>query len=251
MSQTDLVYGFHAVHALLQCHPQQAVQLQMTRQVAAARGKLLLQLAEQHGVEVCFVSAQQLPHKVAHQGIVMAVKQLPSYDEHDLLQWVSEAAGADAASPLLLLILDGVQDPHNLGACLRTANAHGVSAVVIPRRQAVGVTATVRKVACGAVEATPVVEVTNLARCLQSLQQQGVWLVGLDAQAEMPLAETDLKTHVAMVMGGEAQGMRRLTKSHCDFLVHIPMQGSVSSLNVSAATAICLYEACRQRRHLP
>jgi 23S rRNA (guanosine2251-2'-O)-methyltransferase len=147
-----------------------------------------------------------------------------------------------------LLVLDGVQDPHNLGACLRSADAAGVDAVIVPKDKAAGLTPVVRKVACGAAENVPFFQVTNLARTLRDLQERGIWLIGAAGEAESSLYQADLRGPLALVMGAEEQGMRRLTREHCDVLVNIPMAGSVESLNVSVATGICLFEAVRQRR---
>ena len=152
------------------------------------------------------------------------------------------------ATEPLLLILDGVQDPHNLGACLRTADAAGVSAVIAPRDRAVGLTPTVRKVACGAAEAIPFIQVTNIARTLRELKDRGIWLVGADGAAEMDIFSAGLRGPLGLVMGAEGEGLRRLTREHCDFLVRIPMAGTLESLNVSVATGICLFEAVRQRQ---
>jgi 23S rRNA (guanosine2251-2'-O)-methyltransferase len=163
-------------------------------------------------------------------------------DEHDLLDLVGRAG-----KQTLLIILDGVQDPHNLGAILRTADAGGVTAVVAPRDRAVSVTETVRRIACGGAERVPFVQVTNLARAMGKLQEAGVWLVGTDDSAETTLWAADLTGPLALVMGFEGSGLRRLTKEHCDRMVRIPMRGSVESLNVSVATGICLFEALRQR----
>jgi 23S rRNA (guanosine2251-2'-O)-methyltransferase len=151
------------------------------------------------------------------------------------------------AEPPLLLILDGVTDPHNLGACLRTADAAGVHALIVPRDKACGLTAVVRKVASGAAETVPFVQVTNLARTLKALKQRNIWLVGTDLDTEQDIYEADLSGPLALVMGAEGKGMRRLTREQCDFLVKLPMRGSVQSLNVSVSTGICLYEAVRQR----
>lgn len=150
--------------------------------------------------------------------------------------------------PPFLLILDGVQDPHNLGACLRSADAAGVHAVIAPKDRAVSLTDTVRKIACGAAEHVPFVTVTNLARTLKELKEAGLWLVGTADGAEQSLYDIDLTGPLALVMGAEGKGLRRLTREHCDFLVHIPMAGSVECLNVSVATGVCLFEAVRQRR---
>ena len=149
--------------------------------------------------------------------------------------------------PPLLLVLDGVTDPHNLGACLRTADAAGVHAVIIPKDKSATLNSTVRKVACGAAEVVPLVAVTNLARALEKLRQKGLWVVGTAGDAEQTLYQQDMTGPLILVMGAEGTGMRRLTREHCDYLVHLPMQGSVSSLNVSVATGVCLFEAQRQR----
>ncbi len=165
-----------------------------------------------------------------------------NYDEEDLFHILEKSD-----KPAFLLILDGVQDPHNLGACLRTANAAGVQAVVVPKDRSVYITPTVRTVACGAAEKTPLVRVTNLARCLDRLKKAGVWLVGTADQSEKSLYEIDLKGPLALVMGAEGTGLRWLTADKCDFLAMLPMAGTVESLNVSVATGVCLYEAVRQR----
>jgi 23S rRNA (guanosine2251-2'-O)-methyltransferase len=149
--------------------------------------------------------------------------------------------------PPFLLILDGVTDPHNLGACLRTADAVGVQAVIVPKDKSASLSPTVRKVACGAAETVPLVRVTNLARFMRGLRDDGVWLIGTAGEAGSTLYQADFKGAVALVMGAEGKGMRRLTREHCDLLINIPMQGQVDSLNVSVATGVCLYEALRQR----
>ena len=154
----------------------------------------------------------------------------------------------DLVGPPFLLILDEIQDPHNLGACLRTADAAGIQAVIAPRDNAVGLTPTVAKVASGAAETVPYVQVTNLARTLDSLKARGIWLVGLAGEAEADLYGIDLQGPIALVLGGEGRGLRRLTRERCDYLARLPMLGTVESLNVSVATGICLYEALRQRR---
>ena len=159
------------------------------------------------------------------------------------------AFASDKQRPLLFLVLDGVTDPHNLGACLRSGNAAGVDAVIIPQDKAVGLTAVVRKVASGAAETTPLVVVKNLARCIGSLQQQGVWVMGAAGETDSSLYDLDLTGHLALVMGSEGSGLRRLTRERCDQLFAIPMLGTVESLNVSVASGICLFEANRQRSH--
>ena len=177
-----------------------------------------------------------------HQGAIARYEAAKPTDEKELPGLVEAAAGK-----ALLLVLDGVQDPHNLGACLRTAAAAGVTAVVIPKDKAAPINATVRKVSAGAADRLPVVSVTNLARTLRELQKLGVWIYGLDGTAPAPIHATDLTGNVALVLGGEGEGMRRLTRETCDGLVSIPMPGEMESLNVSVATGVALFEAVRQR----
>jgi 23S rRNA (guanosine2251-2'-O)-methyltransferase len=186
-----------------------------------------------------------------HQGVVARYAAAKTYSEDDLPELVEAAAGR-----ALLLILDGVQDPHNLGACLRSAAAAGVTAVVIPKDKAVQVNATVRKTSAGAADSIPVVRVTNLARTMREIQQLGVWIYGLAGEATGSLYALDLRGNVALALGGEADGLRRLTREHCDQLVTIPMPGlaaapGVESLNVSVAAGVTLFEAVRQRLITP
>ncbi len=239
-----LIYGIHAVQALIETHPEliKAVYCQESRQ--DQRLQKLLNMADVQGIKLLLSTRpelDQLAESLQHQGIVAECHNLPSYGEGDLAPLLA------GDHPKLLLVLDGVQDPHNLGACLRSANALGASLVIAPKDNSVGMTPVVRKVSCGASEATPFVQVTNLARVLRSLKEQGFWLVGTSAEATLNLGDADLKGNIVLVMGGEGNGLRRLTEELCDFLVKIPMQGTVSSLNVSVATAIALYEAQRQR----
>jgi len=178
-----------------------------------------------------------------HQGVVAECNVAAS--SQLALNIAELLSGIDGAP--FLLVLDGVQDPHNLGACLRSADAAGVHAVIVPRDRAVGITPVVSKVACGAAEHVPLIQVTNLARALRQLQDEGVWLLGADERAETSLFDADLKGPLALVLGAEGQGLRRLTREQCDVLISVPMAGSVSSLNVSVATGVCLFEAVRQR----
>jgi len=245
MNNTSLIYGLHAATALLETHPElvRCLYLQANRQ--DERISHLLRLAERAHIphqQKTRLELTQLVQQAEHQGVVVECKEQPQYSEADLPQLIEKATKPD-----LILVLDGVQDPHNLGACLRSANAFGVSLVIIPKNNSVGLTPVVRKVACGAAEITPLIVVTNLARTLRFLQEQAYWLIGTAADAKKSLGEMDFKGNVVLVMGGEADGLRHLTQEHCDFLASIPMQGSVSSLNVSVATAVCLYEAQRQR----
>ncbi|PUV48591.1 23S rRNA (guanosine(2251)-2'-O)-methyltransferase RlmB, partial [Cronobacter sakazakii] len=176
-----------------------------------------------------------------HQGIVARVKPGRQYGENDLPDLL-----AAHAQPFLL-ILDGVTDPHNLGACLRSADAAGVHAVIVPKDRSAQLNATAKKVACGAAESVPLIRVTNLARTMRLLQEENVWIVGTAGEADHTLYQSKMTGPLALVMGAEGEGMRRLTREHCDELISIPMAGSVSSLNVSVATGICLFEAVRQR----
>lgn len=183
----------------------------------------------------------RIAHGVRHQGIVAHYAAARNFDEDDLPGLIA------AAEKPLLLLLDGVQDPHNFGACLRSAAAAGVTAVVVPRDKSAPVNATVRKTSAGAADRIPVARVANLSRTMKDLQQAGVWFVGLAGEADKSLYDIDLSGPIGIVMGGEGEGLRRLTREHCDFLAKIPMPGSVESLNVSVATGIALFEAVRQR----
>jgi len=242
---SQLVFGLHPVRALLQRQPDRVVQLWMQQGRDDARAAELRQLAREHGLRVHARPAADLDRMVeggVHQGVVAEVSPAAVLGEDDLDGLVS-AAGPTA----MLLVLDGVQDPHNLGACLRTADAAGVTAVVAPRDRAAGLTPVARKVATGAAESVPFIQVTNLARTLASLKRAGVWIVGTEAEAPRTVHEADLTGPLAVVMGAEGGGMRRLTREACDFTVRLPMRGVVESLNVSVATGIILYEALRQR----
>jgi 23S rRNA (guanosine2251-2'-O)-methyltransferase len=241
-----IVYGVHAVKALLERHPGRVRQLWLQPGRDDARAAELRRLAALRGARVATRPAAELDRLAgggAHQGVVAEVTPAAAHSEDDL-EDIVRGAGRDT----LLLVLDGVQDPQNLGACLRTADAAGVHAVVAPRDRAVGLTAAACKVAAGAAETVPFVQVTNLARALARLRRLGVWLVGTDADAETELHQADLKGPLAVVMGAEGTGMRRLTREACDFRVRLPMRGVVESLNVSVAAGVVLYEALRQRR---
>ncbi len=246
----ELIYGIHAVDALLRRQPAaiQCLLVQAGRE--DKRMVALLALARNQGVTIQARARRELDELVEgrHQGVVAEVAGAAAsadnlWDETDLLGFVD-----DADAPLLILVLDGVTDPHNLGACLRSADAAGADAVVVPKDKSADLNPTVRKVACGAAETVPFVRVTNLARTLAALKDKGVWLYGAAGEAETSLYQVDLSGSVALVMGAEGSGLRRLTREVCDFLVKLPMAGSVSSLNVSVATGICLFEARRQRQ---
>ncbi|MCS5563903.1 23S rRNA (guanosine(2251)-2'-O)-methyltransferase RlmB [Marinobacter qingdaonensis] len=240
----EYVFGWHAVEAVLKREPErlQRVWIQTGRQ--DKRVKVITDALNDLGVRWQVVHRKELDERVAgvHQGIVAAVSESREWTEDDLL---AQLAGQDAAP--FLLVLDGVTDPHNLGACMRTADAVGVQAVIVPKDKSASLTPVARKVACGAAETVPFVRVTNLARFLRTLKDQGVWLIGTAGEAKATLFQADFKGPVALVMGAEGKGMRRLTREHCDQLINIPMLGHVDSLNVSVATGVCLYEALRQR----
>ncbi|HEV7163789.1 MAG TPA: 23S rRNA (guanosine(2251)-2'-O)-methyltransferase RlmB [Gammaproteobacteria bacterium] len=245
MKELELIYGLHTVTAVLEGGGQVHA-LWMLDSRHDDRLNKVAALAEKAGVKVMRVPRAELDRitdGARHQGVAAQAEGAELRDEGGigpLLDGLKE--------PPFLLVLDGVQDPHNLGACLRSANAAGVHAVIAPRDKSAGLTAVARKVASGAAEATPFFQVTNLARTLRELKDRNIWFVGLAGEADQTLYELDLKGPLAIVMGAEGEGMRRLTKEHCDFLAKIPMDGSVESLNVSVATGVALFEATRQRR---
>ncbi len=256
MSRRDetYVFGIHAAASALRDRPAALVELRLAAPVANPRLQRLRETADAAGVPVLEVERSVLDRCAAgvrHQG-VMAVLRMGKRGGKGARKAAAEEALetllSGIAEPPFLLVLDGVQDPHNLGACLRSAAAAGVHAVIVPKDRAAGLTPTVRKVACGAAERLPLFQVTNLARTLRRLQQQGLWIVGTDAAATQSLYETDLGGPLALVLGAEEKGLRRLTRESCDFLVAIPMAGAMESLNVSVAAGICLFEARRQRR---
>lgn len=240
-----MIFGLHAVQAVLERQPKRLRELYVQEGRRDRRLNELLALARQAGLVVKELPRAELDNMVEgrHQGVVAAALPLQASSEKDLPALV-EAAGRRA----LLLILDGVTDPHNLGACLRSADAAGVTAVVVPKDNSAGLTAVAQKVACGAAETVPFITVTNLARSMKKLQEAGVWMVGLAGEAEQSLYQHDLRGPIALVMGAEGSGLRRLTRENCDFLASLPMAGAVSSLNVSVATGVCLFEAVRQRQ---
>ena len=240
----DWIYGIHAVHTMLKSAPQRVKELYVQRGRLDDRLQKIHKLAEQHGVALQWATVKQLDGKAEgrHQGVMALCSPGETYDESFLLK-LAEERGRDA----FFLMLDGVTDPHNLGACLRAADGAGVQAVIVPKDNSVGLTPVVSKVACGAAETMPLVMVTNLTRTLEKLQQQGAWVVGTTGDAEQLIYDIDLKGPMVLVMGAEGAGMRQLTQKQCDFLVKLPMAGGVSSLNVSVATGICLYEVVRQR----
>ena len=241
----ELLIGIHAVEAALNHDVGNLVELYIESDSHNTRVKELGERARELGVKPHARNRAALDKMTGggrHQGVVGYYNAPAPLPESALAELV-EKAGRDT----LLLVLDGVTDPHNFGACLRSAEAAGVTAVVIPKDRAAGVTPTVRSASAGAADRVPIVAVTNLARALKGLKNAGVWLVGLAGGSEQSVYAVDLKGPLAIVLGGEGEGMRRLTRENCDFLAHIPMRGDVESLNVSVATGIALFEALRQR----
>ncbi|QNM94863.1 23S rRNA (guanosine(2251)-2'-O)-methyltransferase RlmB [Chitinimonas koreensis] len=243
MSNKRILHGFHAVTARLARLPDSVLELYVARGRHDPRMAELLKLAERQGRRVIPADPARLDGLAGHQrhqgvaAVIDANKTFMSLE--DVLE--------DLAEPPLLLVLDGVTDPHNLGACLRVADAMGVHAVIAPKDKSVGITATVSKVACGAAEVLPYIVVTNLARTLRDIKDAGIWIAGTDMDADTDLFHFDQTGPLAWVMGAEGHGMRRLTREHCDVLVNIPMFGTVESLNVSVASGMCVAESRRQR----
>ncbi len=244
---TGVVFGVHAVKALIASGAGRIAGIWL--QAGQARGRLrdIAARAREAGIPIeersRFEIEDRVGERVRHQGVVALLSSERSAGtEADL-----EGLVSNRAAPALLLVLDGVQDPHNLGACMRTADAAGVQAIVVPRHRAVGLTPTVCKVACGAAETVPLIEVSNLGRCLRRLKSLGVWVVGASATAERTIYRSDFTVPLAIVLGAEGAGLRRKTAEHCDYLASIPLAGEVSSLNVSVAAGVCLFEVVRQR----
>jgi 23S rRNA (guanosine2251-2'-O)-methyltransferase len=246
VAERNLVHGLHAVRWLLKRHPERVRQVWLRGGRDDARVQEIAELARAAGISVQRADTRvldQLEADAVHQGVIADVRPSQAWTDVELMDHLENLEGA---APLLL-ILDGVQDPHNLGACLRTADACGVHAVVVPRDRAAGLTSTVRKVAAGAAETVPLVTVTNLARTLRALKERNIWLAGTAADAEQTTTDAKLSGALGVVMGSEGEGLRRLTRESCDFLVRLPMNGAVESLNVSVATGMVLYEVLRQR----
>ncbi|AXB32611.1 23S rRNA (guanosine(2251)-2'-O)-methyltransferase RlmB [Vibrio campbellii] len=240
----EFIYGIHAVKAVLEREPERFIEAYVLKGRQDDRLMPIL-----NDLQVCGVSIQQMTRKTLddkanganHQGIIARVKAAKQLNENDI-----DGILAQHESPLLL-VLDGVTDPHNLGACLRNADAAGAAAIIVPKDRSAPMNATVSKVACGAAEVVPLIRVTNLARTMRTLKEQGIWFVGTAGEATHDIYQAKLTGPLAIVMGAEGDGMRRLTRETCDDLIKIPMAGSVSSLNVSVASGICLFEAVRQR----
>lgn len=241
----EWLYGLHAVRAALEQADTQITALWLDEGRFDRPLQQIAKLAGERGVESFRVKREALDARLPgarHQGVIARCLAPPILTEESLFTLLDSLE-----EPPLLLILDGVQDPHNLGACLRTAEACGAHAVVAPKDRAVGLTSIARKVASGAAERIPFVQVTNLARVMDRLRERGLWLVGMVIDGKGSLYEVALEGPLGLVLGAEDRGLRRLTREHCDRLVHIPMHGKVGSLNVSVTAGVCLFEACRQR----
>lgn len=247
---TEIQFGLHAVLSALESDAKRIQEIIILKDRKDQRIQKVIDAARQNATKIRFqprlefdriLKKQDIP-EARHQGVLALCTVMESLDEGDL-----ETLLHGLKEPALLLVLDGVTDPHNLGACLRTADAAGVHAVIAPKDKSASLTSTAIKVACGAAEHVPFIQVTNLARTLKYLQQSGVWIIGTAGEATQSVHQAKLTGAMALVMGAEGDGMRRLTRDTCDDLVFIPMQGSVSSLNVSVATGVCLFEIVRQR----
>ncbi|MDN3921789.1 23S rRNA (guanosine(2251)-2'-O)-methyltransferase RlmB [Roseateles violae] len=247
MSSNKILFGFHAVTVRLKTHPKSITEVHIDASRRDQRMRGFVERVKEAGVKLVDSDDERLGKLAGsprHQGVVARVNAIAM--QHSLDAVMEDLEAAEQLP--LLLVLDGVTDPHNLGACLRVADGAGAQAVVAPKDHAVGLNATVAKVASGAAETVPYLMVTNLARALKELKERDVWVVGTSDQAEKSIYDIDLNRPVALVLGAEGEGMRQLTAKTCDELVSIPMQGAVESLNVSVAAGVCLYEALRQRR---
>ncbi len=240
------IYGIHAVEGVLKRRPKQIEVLWLDQRRRDQRLHSLESLARRQNVTIQYTTSEQIEQisgGANHQGVYATVTSTEAKSESHLDELLTQSD-----HPLLLLVLDGVTDPHNLGACLRSADGAGVDAVIAPKDRACGLNATVSKVASGAAESVPFIQVTNLARTLRTIKDAGVWLIGTALEENsQSLYNCDLTGHLAIVMGAEGKGLRRLSRELCDVLVYLPMAGDVQSLNVSVATGITLYEAVRQR----
>ncbi len=242
--KVEIVFGFHAVESALKNDPANILELWVEENRHDKRIKYLTDEVKRQGISVEHVKKKDLEKRCNSrktQGIAARYRNLLAQSETSLSELLKK-------DDVFLLILDGVQDPHNLGACLRTADAAGVDAVIAPKDRAAGLTPTVRKVACGAAESVSFIQVTNLARILKQLKDADVWIIGTAGEADAELYDIDLKGKLAIVMGAKEKGMRRLTRENCDQLVKLPMAGQVESMNVSVTTGACIFEAVRQRR---
>lgn len=243
-AKNDYVYGIHSIRSAIEVEPERVIEVYVLKGREDSKFNALVKEIMELGIRVNEVSRKALDEKVfggVHQGIVAKLKSAKVKGDNELNEFL------DTIKEPFLLILDNVTDPHNLGACLRSADGAGVNAVIMPRDKSAALTAVAKKVACGAGETVPVFYVTNLARAMKELKDRDIRIIGTAGETEKNIYDTDLSGPLAMVMGAEDVGMRRLTRENCDELVKIPMLGKVSSLNVSVATGVCLFEALRQR----
>ncbi len=249
MAQThEWLYGIHALTAVLEREPQRILEIYIAKGRDDERLHTLINLARKNGLGIQFCNKKILDDKAqgeSHQGVVARAQPAKALTENDLDEIITHAQNMGKAP--FLLVLDGVTDPHNLGAVLRSADAAGVDAVIVTKDKSASLNATVRKVACGAADVIPLIQVTNLSRTLAELQEKAIWVVGTAGEATQSVFDCKMDGPIALVMGAEGKGMRRLTRERCDELIKLPMHGTVSSLNVSVATGICLYEILRQR----
>tara|TARA_B100000767_G_scaffold269395_1_gene291165 strand:- start:645 stop:1382 length:738 start_codon:yes stop_codon:yes gene_type:complete len=245
MSEERIIYGFHSITSLIRIDPLSIKEIFIDEYRTDGRVSDLMKLIEIHKIKYYLSNKERLDGFVAsqkHQGVVAKI-----YEVKDKYVTIEDIVEADQSGPLLLLILDGIEDPHNLGACFRVADAMGVNAIVCPKDNAVGLNATVRKVASGGAESIPFVVVTNLARTIRYLKDNGIFIYGTDDTSDKSLNQINFNGSIALIMGSEGKGMRRLTRELCDDIFSIPMLGQVESLNVSVASGICLYEINRQK----
>ena len=256
MSSPKVLFGFHAVGVRLKTAPKSIIEIYYEPTRRDARMRQFIEKVNESGVRLIEADGLRLAKLAGshgHQGVAARVQEIKQVHSLDELLENLEAANAELPvaerTPPLILVLDGVTDPHNLGACLRVADGAGAHAVIAPKDHAAGINATVAKVASGAAETVPYFMVTNLARTLGELKERNIWVIGTSDQATQTIYQADFKGAVALVLGAEGDGMRQLTAKTCDQLVSIPMRGAVESLNVSVASGICLYEAVRQRSH--
>jgi len=242
---SDFAYGLHAVHAVLVSRSEYVQEVWIQTGIHNNHIKQLVSFIEEKNVALRFVDKVRMDRKAQgkHQGVLAIVQSAPIYRENDLYTLLDTLK----STPFLLL-LDGITDPHNLGACIRSADAAGVHAVIAPKDKTAPLNAVACKVSCGATEQVPFITVTNLVRTMKALQERGIWLIGTASEAKQSIYQTKIDGSVGLVMGSEDKGLRRLTREHCDELANIPMTGSVSSVNVSVATGICLFEAVRQKQ---
>jgi len=244
MANDDLIFGINPIQQLLAHNPSKIIEIFISSGKDEKRTQEIIAAAKEQDISVQRIDVKKLDKWLEgqnHQGVMAKITPTAVLTESVLPGLVKRTTKP------LFLILDGVQDPHNLGACLRTADATGVTAIIVPKDNAVGITPVVRKVASGAVDTVPLVQVSNLARAMKELQDLGVWIVGTTDDAEQDIYSMDFTGSIAIVLGAEGDGMRQLTRKNCDFLAKIPMKGQIDSLNVSVATGVCLYEALRQR----